>query len=480
MNQSLNRCVVASLRRRCDSTIQRFGGLPVLLSVALFFHAAARAQMPQPGAMGTSSSVSGQFVVIGSNPATTSAHSRIAITDPEWVRLEPALLAVSAERVKKAIWRALGIDPASRWRGRIYLALHPAASSDEDVTIISTRVAGVWNYRVELPDVLFRTRLARAFTGAVLLELANRGNSSDHSAEIPAWLTEGLSQQLLAASGAEMILSPPDKAVNGLPVNRSITVERGMDAFADARPVLQKHPALDFEQLSWPDDAQLRGDDGGVYRVSAQLFVSKLLELNHGPEHLRAMLQMLPRCYNWQTAFRAAFAADFPQPVDLEKWWVLQTVSFAAGDDGPIWTFAASRSRLDEILSVPAEFRFASNSLPVHVVVSLQSVVHNFDSARQTAILQAKVRALGLVQWRMDPQCAVLAAAYREVLADYLGRGNDVAPAPRAARAAAQNPPSLLFNRSAADIVGKLDALDARRRTLANAIRPVTPAPKPR
>ena len=228
------------------------------------------------------------------------------------------------------------------WRGRILLALHPAASADENVAIISTRFAGVWNYRVELPDVLPRARLTRALAGAVLLELANRDNPGDHSAEIPAWLTEGLSQQLLA-DAPQMIVSPPVAAVNGLRENQIIDNERGVDALANVRPVLHDHPALTFDQLSWPDDAQANGDDGGLYRASAQLFVSELLGLNDGAKNLRAMLQMLPRCYNWQTAFRAAFAADFPRPIDLEKWWALQSVSFAARDAGPLWTPAASR-----------------------------------------------------------------------------------------------------------------------------------------
>ena len=48
-------------------------------------------------------------------------------------------------------------------------------------------------------------------------------------------------------------------------------------ALAAARRVLQDRPALTFDQLSWPDDAQLSGDDGGVYRASAQLFVNALL-----------------------------------------------------------------------------------------------------------------------------------------------------------------------------------------------------------
>ena len=186
-----------------------------------------------------------------------------------FVRLEPALLAVSAERVKQAVWRQLGIDASAPWRGRILLALHPAATPDENVTIVFSRLVGVWNYRVELPDILSRARLTRALTGAVLLELANRDNPNARSAEIPAWLTEGLSQLLLAPGVADVILSPPDQAVNGLLQNRIVAVRHGVDPLAPARSVLNDHRALTFDELSWPDDAQLNGDDDGVYRASA-------------------------------------------------------------------------------------------------------------------------------------------------------------------------------------------------------------------
>ena len=48
-------------------------------------------------------------------------------------------------------------------------AEQPAAMPDENVSIISSRFVGVWNYRVELPEVVSRERLARALTSAVLL-----------------------------------------------------------------------------------------------------------------------------------------------------------------------------------------------------------------------------------------------------------------------------------------------------------------------
>ena len=71
------------------------------------------------------------------------------------------------------------------------------------------------NYRVTLPDILPRTRFLRALTGVMLLEFANRGAGA-RSAEIPAWLTDGLSQQLLATGTVAMVLSSPGKVVNGV------------------------------------------------------------------------------------------------------------------------------------------------------------------------------------------------------------------------------------------------------------------------
>jgi hypothetical protein len=468
MNQLVNRGLVASLHRSCDLTIQRFNALPFFLSAALFFSAAARAQTSLPDTATMRSSVSGQFVVINANPFPSPVRPSAAPANADIVRLDPALLAVSAERVKQPVWRELDVNPMTPWRGRIFLALHPATARNENVIIISTRFAGVWNYRVELPEFVSRTRLTRALTGAVLLELANRDNSGVRSAEIPAWLTEGLAQRVLSASASELIMSPPDKLVNGLPQSQFMASERGVDPLATARPVLRERPALTFEQLSWPDDAQLGGDDGGIYSASAQLFVSDLLALKDGAKNLRAMLSMLPRCYNWQTAFRAAFAADFPRPVDIEKWWALQMVNFAASDAGPLWIPAVSRDKLDEILSVPVEVRSAATNLPVHAVISLQAVISNLDLDQQVAVFQTKLRDLELAHWRMAPQYAVLTDAYRRALADYFdARTGVVSPF-----GGGKRPSATSSKKITADTVIKLDALDGQRRKIENSARP--------
>jgi hypothetical protein len=422
-----------------------------------------------PAGMTATRSFSGQFVISAPPPISALARLPGVITNAELVRLEPAELAVSAERIKKTLWSQLGIGATTPWKGQIFLALHPARSVGETVTIVSVRIAGVWNYRIDLPDVLSHTRLVRAITGAVLLELANRNNQGDRAAEIPAWLTEGLSQQILASGVRDLIVTPPDKLVNGFPENRYLVVERGVDPLAKARAVLRARPALTCEQLSWPDEAQLNGDDGGAYRASAQLFVSELLATRDGARNLLSMLRALPRCYNWQTSFRVAFAAEFPQPIDLEKWWALQAYSFAGRAVGSGWTAATSRDRLNEILSVAVEMRSAPTNLPLRGVVSLQAVIRNFDPVQQTRVLQTKVHDLELAQYCVAPPFAGLTDDYRRTLVDYLGVRVNAA---RVYPASGKNAPVGWQRKSAVDTLRILDALDSQRRVIEARIAP--------
>jgi hypothetical protein len=446
-----------------ERRLRDFSCAAILFSV---FYGNALAQLSLPD-VNLTRSVSGQFIVTGGQQVPPLVASPAVATNDSIVRLESALLAVSAERIKQTLWHDLDINPALPWRGKIFLALHPARSLDENVTIVSEHFADGWDYHVELPDVLPRTRFLRAMTSVVLLEFANRGAGA-RSAQIPAWLTDGLSQQLLATGTVEVVLSLPSRTVDGLLESQMTATERGLDPLGNARRVLCDHPALTFEQLNWPTEAEVSGADGGVYRASAQLFVSELLKLKHGPAQLRAMLETSPRYYNWQTAFQKAFRADFARPLDVEKWWALQVINFVAHSPGPMWTPAVSREKLDQILSVAVDFRTTSNALPVHAQVSLQAVIRNFDSERQTTILQNKLRDLELAQFRMARPLAVLTAEYRTALADYLGQRRGTVPAPHLGRHSTSEPHTV----SARDTLNKLDALDAQRRAIESNIKP--------
>jgi hypothetical protein len=456
----------SALQRWTGFTLQRFNGFafwPALVFCALLFPQFVYAQFSKTDKEPTRS-VSGQFIASG--PAQLSAlaiQPRVA-ADTNLVRLQPALLAVSAERIKDTLYRRLEIGKEAPGRGQIYLVIHPAQSLDENVTIFSKLTALGGIYRVELPNVLPRRRFARTMTSVILLEYANR-QAQSRSAEIPAWLADGLAEEMLAAGASETILSAPDKVVNTLPVTRINNTEHNPDPLTQARRVLEQVPPLTIEQLTWPTAGQMNGDDGGAYRASTQLFVDGLLKLQSGPHQLRAMLESLPRDYNWQTAFQSAFRDDFPRPLDLEKWWALQLADFAAHDRGPGWTPAVSRAKLDELLLVPVDMRADSNSLPSRAEISLQAVILNLDAAQRQAILQAKLRDLGLAELRLAPQYAALADGYRRALAAYLGEPvASVTGSPRA-----RNTYSMTKKTSPAKTVKKLDALDAQRRALESA-----------
>jgi hypothetical protein len=180
------------------------------------------------------------------------------------------------------------------------------------------------------------------------------------------------------------------------------------------------------------------------------------------------MLESMPRFYNWQVAFRSAFRENFPTPLDLEKWWALAVVNFAARDPGPGWTLAVSRAKLDEILRVPAEIRTTSNSLPAYTEISLQAVIRNLEPARQTAILRTKLRDLNLAQLRVARPYAVLTAEYRRAIGSYLGDRPANAPKPSwvARMYRSWRKPG------AAATVKKLDALDAERRKIEATVKP--------
>ncbi len=407
-------------------------------------------------------SFSGQFIVSrqlgGSAPllprADLAANSGL-------VRLEPALLTVSAERFKAALWDQLGLKPEAGWRGKILIDLQPARTTNDVVTIAASQFLRVWNYRVAMPEVVTRTRFSRALSAVLLLEIANRETPAPgRSAEIPAWLVDGLACQTLATSRGNMILSAPAKK-NYKWVEAT---ERGLDPLAGARPILQNSTALTFDQMSWPADAQMDGEDGGAYLASAQLFVHELLTLNNGADKCRRLLAQLPGCLNWQTAFFSAFREDFRSPVEVEKWWALQVVAFAAHDPGPGWPLADSRERLAGLLSVPVEYRSDSNALPTRAEIPFQAALRNFTREQQADVLAIKLRDLALAQFRLAQPFAGLAGSYRLVLADYFGERKKPS-------AASQKATAIGRQVSLPTTLKKLDALDARRRELDARVR---------
>jgi hypothetical protein len=403
------------------------------------------------------SSSSGQFVLQATSAFRPSESAQRLETNHNYIRLEPALLAVSSERVKQLLWRQLGVT--GTWQGRVYLALFPAEGPDDLVTLTSEHFTDGWQYRLELPNVLERDRCVRALVQVLLLELANR-NAGDHSAEIPLWLTEGLTRQLLSTSEIQIILPPPKHSSSGLDMTRTNLSARLDNPLRQAHQELAHRPPLTFQQLSWPAPDELSGDQREAYQGSAQLFVRELLRFQDGPPCFRAMLAALPSHYNWQFAFLHAFQRHFSRLIDVERWWAIQSLQFTSRDLAQAWPLPESWQKLDETLLTPVEVRTGPSELPMHAEVSLQTILKEWEGPRRAQALEIKLRELELLRHNVARELSGLVQDYCRAIENYLGRH-------------APNWPLRLLSskrafeqRTAQQAILELDALDARRKSL--------------
>jgi hypothetical protein len=374
----------------------------------------AAAQLPA-----ATRSFSGQFIAHPVRFNRATALPPDLLTNRHTLELQPELLAVSAERIKQSLWLDLGAHPD--WRDPIHLTLRPARSAEDVVDIRLERFKNTWTYRVELPVVVERQKFVRAMVSVILLEIANR-SARERSTELPAWLTEGLTQRLLEFRGKELLLPPPRPTPGGLLFTPTVNEVRVNDPMREVRARLKQYSPVTIEELSWPTDAQLNGLDDGRYRESAGLFVTELIQLPEGRASLRTMLNHLAGCFNWQTAFHQAFAANFPRPLDLEKWWALEIAHFNGRDPDRLWTMPDSLQKLAELLEVAVAVRPTRTNLPANSVVTVQRVVQEWDTLRQLPVLKAKVIELDGLRLRVAPELIPLVDDYRKAIATYLNR----------------------------------------------------------
>jgi len=424
------------------------------LGGTVFFPGPGHAQVPGLTALSAHSS-SGQFVVSRKGTLPSEKSVLAVSTNRAFVRLEPATLAVSAERVKQALWEELEIQ--GDWRGKIHLSIRAARTTNDPVVLGSERLSDGWRYGLELPEVLDRPRYLRAMSQCLLLEIANRGMPA-RSAEIPAWLVEGLSRHLLAGREAELVVPAPQFGVAGTLAALEVSARRE-DPLQGARQTLVSEPALDFQRLSWPSDEDLSGARGELYRASSQLFVAELQRLPGGRSRLRQMLAELPGFYNWQFAFLKAFEGVFARPLDVEKWWALQVAHFTGRNPAEAWGPAESWLKLDEVLGAPAQVRVGTNELPQHTRVTLQSTIRDWNRADQLPLLRTKLAQLESLRLRSSPDIAPLIGSYQQAVTQYLEKRARL-------EADLYSRNDLAKRRLASQTVNLLDELDARRNTL--------------
>lgn len=402
-------------------------------------------------------SVSGQFII---HPTDLRFVSRFYTGSSGSIPLDPPLLAISAERIRQALWRHLEVSGAAK--GKVYIRVRPARFANEQATIVVDRGLNGWAYKIDVPDALPAAAFVRTLVHTTLLEIANRGADS-RSAEIPLWLAEGLSQELLITERIEYLVPPPQSRdrQSGIVISRVLVNERRGDPIAEAQAILRNQAPFTFEQLSWPQPDQLTEQNIWSFRGSAQLFVRQLMQLKNGPLCMQRVLNELPKHMNWQFAFLAGYEPYFKTQLDVEKWWALQVVQFTGRNLMLVWSPEVSWTKLDQIVRSPAEIRTSPLELPRRVTVTLQEIIRDWDGLHQRTALQRKRQELELIRPRISQELVGLADEYRQLLAYYLERQNF---AGRFFGFRKQEGP--IRNRLSEQTIQQLNVLEARRLAL--------------
>lgn len=450
----------------------------------------------QPAPYITARSYSGQFTAREARSRPTWAPSPLAArvpmagglgflvtapvlptADTDKVTLEPALLAVSCERIKELFLLELG--ERDDWKGSIELLIDSSLTDERQMALTAVHRPSGWQYQLTVPKVVHQEALVTALVQVLLTERANR-KAGSHSAEVPYWLVQGMSEHLQAYNVPTFVVR---QNLQSAGYNRV-----GIEGLNAVRSGMHGRAPLTFQQLSWPESSDATGKDEALYGSCAELFFESLMHFNDGQTCVRNFLEELPHHMNWQTAFLAAFHSHFDQLLDVEKWWGLTCVNFAEAEATKSWTAQDYWHKLQNALDVPVDVRFAPTLMPARACVTLQEVITQWNETDATAALQRAVRELEGLQWttfradlnldasvasqstqreeraaetmrlRMSQQLSPLVNRYLTVLLDYMkerpGNESEKAPANFHARPVKK------------EFVRQLDELDRERDAL--------------
>ena len=427
----------------------------LLWLVAMLCLGLSATAQPLPVGNRTAHSRSGQFTVSG--PPLPSALPETLARSPatNWVRLQPALLAMTCERIKDALLLRLGA--ADAWKGKVVILLHPVRRLDDPVQVSQTHYQDGWSYRLDMPDAISSERLVEVIVQVLVVEWANRRTAAT-LADIPRWLTDGFAQTLLHDTTLNLILQPPSAKEDSLLLSRSSMRGRRPPPLAAARAYFATHEPLDFESLSWPTPFRSGTPEALTFQHSAEFLVNELLRLRDGGAAFARMLDSLGACRNWQTAFQQGFSPHFARMLDVDKWFALETAHFLQRGDGLTWRPAESLRQMDAVLSVTWQTPTPTNASASRRTMSLAAYLGQVTPREQEEIVEPRARQLAALVTRVSPSLAPLAREYLKLLeahARELQRGLHGTPSQRLN--------TYSFNQVTRKLVTRLETLDAQR-----------------
>jgi hypothetical protein len=349
-------------------------------------------------------SQSGQFIVHGTT--ARAFPPRRTPDDPPLIELEPQLVAVTAERTKRAFLEELAVR--DNFTDKIHMLLLNRGTPEQPITVVSHIHTDGFQYQVGLPVYLETYRLTKAIMQVLLQDYSNR--AARRSAELPSWLVEGMTRQVLSGL-------VPASVANRKPQ----TVERrGFDRLERTRAYFQTNNPLTIQELSFSNLPGMNLEERFRYESSAHLLVHELLRLRGGPALMSAFIQSLPRALNWQTAFHGVYQHYFRTPLDLEKWWMLSCLEVKKREARQTWAAPVSLERLDALLRVSLEYRVSTNAIPERREATLQEVLNLADFGMQRELLGQKLQQIYFLAVNLSDEVAPIAQAYEQAIESYL------------------------------------------------------------
>jgi hypothetical protein len=379
----------------------------------------------------------------------------MATNTPGWIELEGPSLVLTCERVKRALLWELGA--MDRWQGTIYVVVNPAMTNNQAPVIGAQAFRQGWQYRMELPQRMEVLALVRGVVHAVLLEMANR-QAGTRSAEVPLWLAEGLTLHLVRSSLTDLAVVPPNELVAGVEVGSTFREVRRPDPLAEARERLKEHAAMSVARLGEVTPDALAPETWRTFQASAQVFVYHLLQLPGGRNRLMATIHGLASVLNWQQAFLEAFQPGFTRMLEVEKWWSVILVRFTGHDPMNAWSRSEALAKLAAVVEPVVLTPVKGGGGSERTRLRLQELIRDWSYARQVPVLQQVQQQLAAVRVKLPPELAVLADAYRQVLADYVDGRKRLSLMPVLAVIPSASSAGLVTGTT-----GRLDELDGRR-----------------
>ena len=325
------------------------------------------------------------------------------------ITLNPQLAAVSAERIKGAVLRIL--KKKDQWRGQIHIYLASPRKWKGATEIRPIPFKDGWRYGVIVPEEIEWQRFVRTVTGAVLLELVNRGDAQSFI-EPPLWLTEGISELLEVDPGRALVLES----------DRTYTSSNSRsDLSKEARMLLKGQPVMDWTELSTADASTLKDEnDYSRFKGSAVLLTDLLLVQPGGQEKMGKFVDSLGSVLNWQTAFLKAFQADYRSLLDVEKWWAVTDAANAINGSTGLWPRDIIMAHLSEIFTETVGPKEADRAGAGRRSMTLSQLIVGWDFTSQREVLDRKMNQLRQLLSHSDRNLAPLVEDAYRVLNQYL------------------------------------------------------------